>query len=346
MSKPSGVVAGPSRFTRRPKASPPVRSAGLIRFLVCTSAALWLLGGCTQATSDRVQGYVEGEYVYVASPLAGTLTSLSVARGDVVQAGVPLFALDDTPEKAARDEATRRLALARANWEDAKKGKRPSEIESLTAQRQQAREAVTLAETELARQEKLALTPGAGSRQDLDRARSTIAEARQRVAEIEADLETARLGARADQLDAAEAEVRAREAALAKADWDLAQKRQAAPQTGSVFDTLYRVGEWVAAGRPVVALLPPQNIKVRMFVPEARVGTIHAGQAVQVMVDGVPAPFTGHVSFISPQAEYTPPVIYSQESRGKLVFMVEAVFAPQTAARLHPGQPVDVQFGS
>ena len=166
------------------------------------------------------------------------------------------------------------------------------------------------------------------------------------MAELEAELRTAQLGSRSDQVIAAGAEVRAREAALAKADWELSQKRQKAPKAGLVFDTLYREGEWVAAGRPVVALLPPHNIKVRTFVPETLIGRIHPGHPVRVSVDGVREPFVGTVSYISPKAEYTPPVIYSQESRTKLVFMVETVFAPDIAASLHPGQPVDVEFGS
>src|SRR5208283_1505784 len=120
---------------------------------------------------------------------------------------------------------------------------------------------------------------------------------------------------------------------------------QTAPKGGLVFDTLYRPGEWVAAGRPVVALLPPENVKVRAFVPETRVGAIHPGDPVRVTVDGMAEPFLGKVSFISPQSEYTPPVIYSEESRGKLVFMVEMVFDAATAGNLHPGQPVDVLFG-
>ena len=95
----------------------------------------------------------------------------------------------------------------------------------------------------------------------------------------------------------------------------------------------------------MVALLPPENVKVRAFVPETRVGAIHPGDPVRVTVEGVNRPLAGKVAFISPQAEYTPPVIYSQESRGKLVFMVETVFDAATASNLHPGQPVDVQFG-
>src|SRR5262249_26600936 len=135
------------------------------------------------------------------------------------------------------------------------------------------------------------------------------------------------------------------EAALDRAEWDLAQQHRTAPQTGLVFDTLYRPGEWVAAGRPVVVLLPPENIKVRAFVPQTQVGAVKVGQGVRVFVDGVPDPFTGKVSYISPRAEYTPPVIYSRESRAKLVFMIEAVFDPQVAVNMHPGQPVDVEFG-
>jgi HlyD family secretion protein len=84
---------------------------------------------------------------------------------------------------------------------------------------------------------------------------------------------------------------------------------------------------------------------VRAFVSETRIGAIHIGDSVRIMVDGVLEPFAGKVSYISPRAEYTPPVIYSNQARSKLVFMIEAVFDPKTAQNLHPGQPVDVEFG-
>lgn len=318
-------------------------------------ALLWMIGAfavafitmsCSRLDPDRLQGYVEGEFVYVASPLAGTLQSVAVQRGAQVNAGDQLFLLDSTPEQAARDEAERRLAQARATLEDVQKGKRPTEIQAVEAQLKQARAVLILAEKEFARQENLTRTPGATAELEYLRARSMRDQAHQRVAQLEADLQTARLGSRADQIAAAEANVRALEAALVKADWDVSQKRQVAPQAGMVFDTLYRPGEWVPAGRPVVALLPPRNIKVRAFVPETRIGQLHPGDRVSVLVDGVADPFIGTLTFISPQAEFTPPVIYSQESRSKLVFMVEAVFDEQTAAKLHPGQPVDVRIGS
>ena len=250
-----------------------MRAAGALMLLFL------LVGSCSDPPKSRFQGYVEGEFVYVASPLSGTLESLRVRRGEQVQAGDPLFALDETPEKAAREQ-----------------------IEA----------ALVLSEAEYARQDKLVRT-GVAAIQDLDRARSTRDQDKRR---------------------------------LTQTDWSFLQKRRSAPQAGLVYDTLYRQGEWVAAGKPVVVLLPPQNIKVRAFVPETRVGSIHYGDEVRVAVDGVRDPFIGKVSYISPHAEYTPPVIYSKESRNKLVFMAEAVFDPATAAKLHPGQPVDVQFES
>jgi HlyD family secretion protein len=307
-------------------------------------AAMCLLAGCRKSPSNVVQGYVEGEYVQVASPLAGALRVLSVQRGTQVKAGEPLFALDTTAETAARDEARQRVHQAKANLEDIKKPRRPEEIASIEAQLRQAQAALTYSEQEFNRQSSLAGS-GATAIQEADRARATRDQDRQRVAQIEADLQVARLGARPDQIAAAENNVRATEAALAAAEWNLSQKSQSTPQAALVFDTLYREGEWVAAGRPVVSLLPPPNIKVRAFVSETVVGTIHVGDATSVTMDGVAPPFVGKISFISPQAEYTPPVIYSRESRDKLMFMVEIVFEPATAANLHPGQPVDVRFG-
>lgn len=320
----------------------PGTTEGLI--LAVTLVIAVVQAGCGRSSSDQVQGYVEGEYVYVASPYAGALASLSVRRGEQVNAGDPLFSLEQESEKAARDEAAKKLSQALANLGDAKKGKRPSEIESLRAQLKQAQAAFRLSVQEARRQEGLKSLPGAAVELEVDRAYAAREQNQQRVAQLKADLSTALLGARVDQVAAAEAEVHAREAALAGAEWALSQKRQAAPKTGLVFDTLYREGEWVAAGRPVVILLPPDHIKVRTFVSETKIGAIKLGDLVKVTVDGVQGTVQGKVGYISPRAEYTPPVIYSQENREKLVFMVEALFDQDTARNLHPGQPVDVRF--
>ena len=308
--------------------------------LLCVTA------GCnrTPSTERTVQGYVEGEFVYIAPPLPGRLTTLFVQRGTQVKQGEPLFELDNVPEKSARDESKLRLVQIRAQLADASKGKRPTEIEAVSSQLNLARVALQFSEKELARRERL-LTAKVVSVQEVDRLRSLRDQDRQRVAQLEADLGTAKLGLRSDQIAATKASMQAAEAAMTRSEWDLAQKRQTTPAAGLIFDTLYRTGEWIAAGRPVVVLLPPGNIKVRVFVPEPLLATIHQGDTTRVTVDGAAAPFSGTVTFVSPRAEYTPPVIYSRESRQKLVYMVELAFDQATAIRLHPGQPVTVRFG-
>lgn len=307
--------------------------------LIATAA----LASCSREAPPLYQGYAEGEYVRVAAPYAGSLTTLAVQRGAQVVAGAPLFALEQDNEKAARDEAAQNLKRAEAQLENLKKGKRPTELDAIAAQREQARAALKLSEADFARDEKLAKA-GFISSQKLDAGHTALKRDRERLNELEAQLATARLAARVDEIRAAEATVAASHATLARADWALAQKTVTAPVAGLVQDTLYVQGEWVPAGSPVVSLLPPQNIKVRFFVPETRVGSLKTGQAVTLSCDGCAAPVAAAISYIAPQAEYTPPVIYSRENRGKLVFMVEARPAPADAAKLRPGQPVDVRL--
>ena len=235
-------------------------------------ALAFFSGGCDRSPEpETLQGYVEGEFLYIASPLSGALETLSVERGGEVVIGDPLFTLESGAETAAQQLAKQRLAEGRARLEDAKKGSRPPEIAALEAQLHQRHDALTYSESELKRLMNLTGT-GAISDQDVDRAKLLRDQAKQRVAQIEAELKTATLGSREDQITEAVANVGALEAALEKADWDLSQKRQIAPRAGRIFDVLYRPGDWVAAGKPVVALLPPDQIKVRAYLPEPRLG--------------------------------------------------------------------------
>jgi HlyD family secretion protein len=133
----------------------------------------------------------------------------------------------------------------------------------------------------------------------------------------------------------------ARSADLALARWREGQKQRTAPGRRPVHDVMYRVGEWVPAGAPVVALLPPGAVKLRFFVPESSWRARCRGRRGAVSCDGCPPDLTAKVRYVSPQAEFTPPVIYSDGSRSKLVFMAEA--APKARVALCPGQPVDVR---
>lgn len=313
----------------------PALSSALLVLLMTT--------GCKPEHDGTWQGYIEGEYVYVSAPLSGTLTTLTVKRGDTVKQAQPLFALEDTAETAAVHEAEQKLAQAKAKRDNLIKGSRPSEIASLEARLTQNKVSADLAKRDLERLTGLhKSSSGAVSQEQLDQAQSKLAGYQAEAKIIEADITTAKLGAREDEIKAAELEIGMLEATLSKVRWSVDQKQQSSPAEGVVHDTLYRTGEFVSAGSPVVSLLPPQNIKVRFFVPQDKLAELKAGTSVKVSFDGTDKVYAATVSYISTQAEFTPPVIYSQQTRSKLIFMIEAQFTPTDSATLHPGQPVDV----
>ena len=296
--------------------------------------------GCNKAPTPGYGGYVEGEYVRIGAPLAGTLARLDVRRGDTVAARAPLFVLESEQERAARAEAEARVAGAQAALANLEKGRRPAEVEAVRAQLAQARANAKASESDLARTRKLVaerfLPP-----QQLDSAVARRDGDSARVAELSAQVNVANLPARSDEIAAAKAEVRAASDALAQAQWRLDQKAQAAPVDALVADTLYRPGEYVVAGAPIVSLLPAGNVKVRFYVPESIVATVQPGATATVHCDGCAAPIDVRIDFVAPQAEFTPPVIYSRENRAKLVFLVEARPA-QPNVQLRPGLPVEV----
>jgi len=300
-----------------------------------------LLSACSEKAAETYQGYAEGEYVYVASPLGGRLDHLAVRRGVTVESGASLFALESEKETAAWQQAQAQLVTAQAQLSDIKTGRRLPEVQVIEAQLAQAQAQEKQAAIQATRDEKQLVIGGiAEAQRDDSRARAEAATAR--VRELDHQIEVARLPNRDQQIKAQEAQVTAMRAALEQADWALRQKAVASPKSGDVVDTLYREGEWVAAGAPVVKLLPPQNIKVRFFVPETKVGALKKGQSVRIVCDGCAAPINATITYIADQVEYTPPVIFSNESRAKLVFMIEAYPQANDARLLHPGQPVSV----
>lgn len=309
----------------------------------CVAAGLVLLtaSACRREAPAGWQGYLEGELVAVGAPLAGRLDQLAVQRGTRVAAGAPLFTLERASELAAQREAADRLKSAQARLDDLRKGSRPPELAALEARVEQARAAAELSKRELERQSDL-FKGGALAASDFDRARLTHERNMRAVEEANARLGTARLGGRTDAIKAAEAEVAAAAAAKERADWAVAQKSQAAPTAALVADTLFREGEFVPVGSPIVTLLPPENLKVRFFVPGPDFAQLKPGDRVRVGLAGRAAPLEARINYLSPRPEYTPPVLYNRDNRAKLVFMVEAALDPAVARDLNPGQPVDV----
>jgi HlyD family secretion protein len=302
------------------------------------------LTACDKAPNDSWQGYVEGEFVLLASPYAGQLQNLHVRRGEAVETGKPVFALEQASERAARAEAEERLRAAQARYDNLKAGRRAPEVEAVRAEVKQALAARALSSANLAREERL-FKAGYTAKTRLDEARSAYERDVARVAEAEAQVKNALqpLGRDAER-KAAEGEVAAARAALAQAAWRLEQKSIAAPVSGLVQDTFFVEGEWVPAGKPVASLLPPGNVKLRFYMPESILGSVQIGRPVEIRCDGCAAPVAAKVTYISSQAEYTPPVLYSRESRGKLLFLVEARPEPADGRKLRPGQPIEVSL--
>jgi len=313
----------------------PAACGALLALLVCA---------CGARQEGVYAGYVEGEYVRVGAPFAGTLQQLSVKRGDDVALGAPLFALERENELANRRQAEEELRGAQARAANLMTGKRVPEVLTVEEQMRQAMAQRDLSAANLKRLEPLA-KQGFISPAQLDDARTKLKADEATVAQMKASVATMNLTAgRPEEIRAAESDAEAARQSLAQSDWRLSQRAVAAPQGGRVNDTYYVVGDFVPAGSPVVSLLPPANVKLRFYLPEPVLGRIKPGGSVSFTCDGCGAAMPATISFISDRAEFTPPVLYSKESRAKLVFLVEARPAADVAARLNPGQPVDVRL--
>ena len=262
---------------------------------------LLLLAACGRNDDTAWLGYGEGDNAFIAAPQAGWVSSLHVERGAYVHRGDLLFTLDDTAQRASRDQAQATLQTAKASL---------------------AQEEANLAYTQqqLTRQSGLARAH-AGTPTDLDLAQSNHRQSQARIAQLQSQIQQM-------------------QAQLAGADYSLNQRDVVAQTEGRVQDIYFRPGEYVPPSTPVLSVLPPRNVYVRFFVPETQFSKMHIGQKVRVTCDGC-KPMEAEISFIAQQEEFTPPVIFSQDNRDKLVFKLEA--RVPGGMKLNPGQPVEVR---
>jgi HlyD family secretion protein len=311
----------------------------LLLLALLGGAAIWYF--TRPAAHDPWLGYVEGEALYVAAPVSGTLASRPVERGGRVTAGAALFALDPRTADASAAQAAAQVAGAEASLSDLGAAReRAPEIDVARAAEASARAQLVRAEADFRRFADLA-AKGFASRTQLDAARAARDSAAAQVAQAQAQQRSGALTVgRSAQQAAAAAQVSGAKAALAAE----ARRRQeiapVAPAAGQIEQTYFNPGEWVPANQPVVSLIPDDKRKIRFFVPQDRIAGLRPGMAVRFTCDGCGAERTATVRFIAPRAEYTPPVIYSEHARAKLVFMVEAALPADRPLPL--GLPVAV----
>jgi HlyD family secretion protein len=236
-------------------------------------ALCMLLSACGNGNDNVLQGWIEGDFIFVSPDEQGRIEQMLVRQGDAVKKGQLLFVLDEDLQKADLGVAEATLANTKQAYDRAQQ----------------------------------LLQTKAGTQKDYDVAQALYREAQAR---------------------------------LAAAQTRLARRRLLSPVTGLVQQVYYRAGETVPASRPIVSILPPGNVKVRFYVPEPMLARLAIDDPISFACDGCPAGMTGKISFISQYAEYTPPVIYSQQERHKLLYLIEAL--PNDPSALRVGQPVDV----
>ncbi|MBE0627495.1 MAG: HlyD family efflux transporter periplasmic adaptor subunit [Burkholderiales bacterium] len=314
------------------------------RRLLAAAALAMPLVGCDRQGDTSYQGYIEGEYIYLAAPLAGYLDTLHTVRGSRVAEGAEVFSVAAEPEQQGLREAEARQTAASEKLRNLSEPHRPPEVAAIEAQLRVAEAALQLSEKQLQQQQELA-AKGFVSAAHLDEIRAARARDAAQVDAARQQLATYRatLGRR-PEIRAAAADVDAARAQVAQSRWQVEKKLVAAPAAGEITETYYRRGEWVPAGQAVASLLPDHLRRIRFFVPETVIAGVHPGSTIEFSCDGCAARLRGTVDFVAAQAEYTPPVIYSRGSREKLVFRVEAVPEPEKAATLRPGLPVDVRL--
>jgi HlyD family secretion protein len=307
------------------------RPAIVIAAIIFVGLVAWtLLGGSSRERT--FSGYIEGENLYLASPIAGTLASVAAVEGTRVAAGQPLFSVDPATLTAQGEQAEAGLSAARTQIATAEANARQADAEIAAAS----------ADSERARRDLERLLsvrsddPAAVAGKDVDAARAALkaADARVAAARKVADARRAQVGAaRAQAVEAAggREEVQIR----------MNQLSPVAPAAARVEEVFFQPGEWVSANQPVISLLPDARVKVRFFVPEQQVARYRPGKKVRFSCDGCANGLEATIRYVSPRPEFTPPIIFSRDFRDRLVFMVEAY--PDKPANLQPGLPVDVE---
>ncbi|MBB4305562.1 HlyD family secretion protein [Rhodobium orientis] len=311
--------------------------------LICKIAFIAQIAAfCGPDTGPVFAGYVEGDYTRIAPIEASRIIDVHVGRGDRVTKGQLIADMEKDDAKLAVDNARASVAEAEARYADLKLGKRPEEIAAIEASLRSAEAQAKQASATFERQKQL-YQRGHASKAQLDDAEANHDVAKAKVGEIEANLAVARLPARKEEIKAADERLSQARSNLETALWKLEQRRLLAPANGRIFDVLRRSGEIASPESAVVSMLADGAIKLRFYVPEESIADIKTGTKLSVGCDGCPNDLTATVSYVAAEPEFTPPVIYSIETRQKLVYLVEAR-PPEGDDRLRPGQIIDVRL--
>jgi len=305
-------------------------------------APVFFFSGCS-SDETVVQGYIEGDLIYQSSSQSGTLQTLAIHRGQAVKTGDLLFTLDPYPESLQFEQAQAELASAEATLHDMELGLRPDEIKEIEADIASTKAAINYYQKEVKRYQSLSQLNYA-PKSAYDEKYYQYHQNKAQLERLQASLDLGHLGNREYVIAAQKETIQATEKNVASMQWNLSQKTVLSAGEGMIVDTYYKPGEWVNAGQAVTSLQTPENVYAIFFVGEVELAQLHIGDTVTVKRDNDQKALPATISYISSEAEYTPPVIYSESMRKKLVYEIRASFNKNVALEFHPGQPVDVRF--
>jgi HlyD family secretion protein len=303
----------------------------IVAVLLVAGFIAWRLVG-TGPRKSYLPGYIAGDTLDLAAPTSGTLASVSVVDGQRVAPGQALFTIAPAMLQAQGEEAAAGIRANQAQIASAEANLRQAE-----AQVSSAAAAAERARRDLARLQSVKRDDSAAvANKDLDAARAAFDEAN-------ATLAAARRAADARRTAIAAAEAQTEQAVGSQhgVQIQVGQLSPTAPASARVRQVYFQTGEWVPANQTVVSLLPDRKVKVRFFVPEKAVARYRVGQTVHFSCDGCATGLSARIGYVSAEPEFTPPIIFSRDSRDRLVFMVEAY--PTNPDRLNPGLPVEVE---
>ena len=303
----------------------------LILALIGVAALGWVVSRNFRSPPPTAlfEGYVEGDLVQIGPIEAERLATLNVEPGANVAKGAPLFTMATPILDSQRAEAQARVVQAQATLDNLKAAlNRPEQIAVLQAGLDRAKASLVLSQADYDRQAAL-LPRGATTVAQRDQARFALDRDKAALAEAQRQIDAALLPSRSGEIGGAEAAVLQANAQLNQIDTRIARQRVAAPASGIIQDVFFWPGEIVAAGQPILALLPPENRKFRFYVNQDQLSRFALGAKVAVSCDNCGPEISARVIYISQQAEFTPPIIFSLQERGKLSFRVDA--RPETA---------------
>lgn len=288
----------------------------------------------------KVSGNIEITSVDTSFKIAGRVTERLVDEGERVKAGQIIARLDasDLEQEVALREADMRGA--QAMLAELLAGSRKEEIGQAEAGLARAEAEATKAGNDF-RRIKALFEREVVPKRELDAARAAAETAQANVKLAREGLILTRKGPRRERIDQARAQLKETEATLALARDRLTYATLAAPSSGIVLSKHIEPGEQVAPGTPVVTIGDLEDTWLRAYIPETALGRVKVGQTALVTTDTYPGKkYQGRVSFISPEAEFTPKNVQTSQERVKLVYRIK-ITIPNPKMELKPGMPAD-----